>query len=137
MSLITDSDDYSPSITDDGTYVDQVPSFHGRPQGFRCPCSNKSYTTRVLLAAHIRTVTHKRWIEGLNANRTNHFADLEKERQLVKEQKLIIAQMQREIARLEHEKRKFIEMIHFLSEANRVVEPVAAAASQLDLLDFN
>lgn len=135
MSLITDSDDYSPSITDDGTYVDQMPSFHDKPQGFRCPCSNKCYTTRVLLASHIRTVTHKRWVESLNANRTNHFADLEKERQLVKEQKIIIAQMQREITKLEHEKRKFIEMIHFLSDVNSKMAP--NVASQLDLLDFN
>jgi hypothetical protein len=135
MSLITDSDEYSPSIADDGTYVDQIPSFNNHPQGFRCPCSNKSYATRTLLAAHIRTVTHKRWVESLNANRSNHFADLEKERQLVKEQKIIMAQMQRDIARLEYEKRKFIEMIHFLSEANRVAEP--ATATQEDLLDFN
>lgn len=135
MSLITDSDDYSPSIVEDGTYVDQMPSFHNKPQGYRCPCSNKCYTTRVLLASHIRTVTHKRWVESLNANRTNHIADLEKERQLVKEQKIIIAQMQREITKLEHEKRKFIEMIHFLSDVNSKMVP--NVASQLDLLDFN
>jgi hypothetical protein len=100
-----------------------------------CQRQNNDKQIGKLVSKVAKTVTHKRWIESLNSNRSNHFADLEKERQLVKEQKIIIAQMQRDIARLEYEKRKFIEMIHFLSEANRVAEP--ATATQEDLLDFN
>jgi hypothetical protein len=43
--------------------------------------------------------------------------------------------MQRDIAKLEHEKREFMKMIHFLSDVNSKMVP--NAASQLDLLDFN
>jgi len=135
MSLITDSDEYSPGVSPDGTYTDQMPSFHGKPQGFRCPCSNKSYSSRTLLSSHVKTATHKKWIESLNANRTNYFADLEKERQIVKEQKIIIAQMQREVCKLEHEKRKLIEMIHFLTVTT--TESKITNNSPTDLLDFN
>jgi hypothetical protein len=135
MSLITDSDEYSPGVSSDGTYMDQMPSFHGKPQGFRCPCSNKSYSSRTLLSSHVKTATHKKWIESLNANRTNYFADLEKERQIVKEQKIIIAQMQREVCKLEHEKRKLIEMVHFLTVTT--TESNITNNSLTDLLDFN
>lgn len=136
MSLITDSDDYSPGITDNGTYIDQIPSFNNHPQGFRCPCNNRCYASRPLLASHIKTATHKKWIESLNSNRTNYFADLEKERQVVKELRIIVAQKDFEIAKMEREKREFMKMIHFLSDVNRYVDP-AATSSQLDLLDFN
>jgi hypothetical protein len=60
---------------------------------------------------------------------------LEKERQLVKEQKIIIAQKDLEILKLEREKHKMLEMIHFLSNVNRPREP--PSSSQPDLLDFN
>lgn len=139
MSLITDSDEYCPIANQDGVYVDALPSFHNRPQGFRCPCSNKSYTTRTLLSSHIKTIIHKNWIESLNTNRTNYFAELEKERQVVKEQKLIIARMERDIIKLQNEKRKFMETIHFLSNVTSSVrerEDIADAAAELDLLDF-
>lgn len=138
MSLITDSDEYCPIPNEDGVYVDNLPSFHNRTQGFRCPCSNKSYATRTLLASHIKTATHKKWIESLNTNRVNYFAELEKERQVVKEQKLIIARMERDIIKLENEKRKFMETIHFLSNVNSSVRGRDVDdAHQLDLLDFN
>ena len=137
MSLITDSDDYSPRVNEDGVYVDAMPSFHNRPQGFRCPCSNKSYATRTLLSSHIKTAIHKNWIESLNNNRVNYFAELEKERQVVKEQRLIIARMERDIIKLENEKRKFMETIHFLSNVNSSArEREDTSAAELDLLDF-
>jgi len=135
MSLITDSDDYSPENID-GKYIDRMPCFNNRPQGFRCPCSNKSYTTRPLLASHIRTGIHKSWIESLNANRTNHYAELEKEKQVVHQQKIIIAKMEQEIARLERDKRNLMKTIHILSYVNPTQN---ATESQLDidLIDFN
>jgi hypothetical protein len=135
MSLITDSDEYSPGIANDGTYIDQIPSFNGKPQGFRCPCSNKCYASRPLLVSHIKTVNHKKWIESLNANRANYFADLEKERQVVRELRILVAQKDFEISKMEREKREFMKMIHFLSDMNSSAS--ASNASQLDLLDFN
>jgi len=71
-------------------------------------------------------------LESLNSNRTNYFAELEKERQLVKEQKVIIAKLELEVARLERNMLKMTEMIHILSDINR--KPTQQETT-LDLLD--
>ena len=143
-SLILEPDIYEP-ITVDGKLVDHVPSFANHPQGFRCPCSNKCYSSRVSLNTHIKTGIHKIWIEGLNSNSTNLHSDLEKERQLVKEQKIIIARKDQEIAKLKRDQVKFIEHIHFLTSIMNNTSSAAAAASSsqpidalslMDLIDF-
>ena len=142
MSLITDSDDYSPGISNDGSYVDQIPSFNQRygsldnkPQGLRCPCNNHVFHGRTNFATHIKSERHKKWLESQNANRNNHAVELEKERQLVKEQKIIIARLELEVARLERNMLKMTEMIHILSDINRKT-PLTQQETTLDLLDF-
>lgn len=134
MSLITDSDDYSPGISNDGSYVDQIPSFNNKPQGLRCPCNNHVFHGRTNFATHIKSDRHKKWLESQNANRNNHAFELEKERQLVKEQKIIIAKLELEVAKLERNMLKMTEMIHILSDINRKVSPQQEIT--LDLLDF-
>ncbi len=112
MSLITDSDDYSPGINNDGVYVDQLPSFNGRTQGIRCPCNNHTFVSRQSFAIHIKTTMgHKRWLDNLNSNRANYFTELDAERQLVKQQKIIIA-------RLEKEKSDLMRVVNTLSAIN-------------------
>jgi len=74
-------------------------------------------------------------LESQNANRNNHAVELEKERQLVKEQKLIIARLELEVARLERNMLKMTEMIHILSDINRKT-PLTQQETTLDLLDF-
>jgi len=132
MSLITDSDEYSPGVTNDGSYVDQIPNFNNRPQGIRCTCNNHVFHARANFVTHIKSDRHKKWLESLNSNRNNHAVELEKERQLVKEQKIIIAKLEIEVARLERNMLKMIEMIHILSDINR--KPTQETT--LDLLDF-
>ena len=131
-TLITDSDDYCPSIDTDGKYIDRIPSFSNIPQGLRCPCSGKTYNTRQQFASHIKTATHTKHIDSLNANRINHFAELENAQQVVKEQKILIGRLERDIAKLEHDKRRMLEMIHFLTDMK-----TTTTTSQIDLLDFD
>jgi len=135
MSLITDSDDYSPGISNDGSYIDQIPSFKQHSQGLRCPCNNHVFHGRTNFATHTKSDRHKKWLESQNANRNNHAVELEKERQLVKEQKLIIARLELEVARLERNMLKMTEMIHMLSDINRKT-PLTQQETTLDLLDF-
>jgi hypothetical protein len=146
-TLIPEPDIYEP-ITVEGKIVDHVPSFANHPQGIRCNCSNKCYTSRTLLNAHIKTGIHKKWIEDLNSNSTNLHSDLEKERQLVKEQKIIIARKDQEIVKLKRDQVKFIEHIHFLTSIMNSSSASASAStsassqsvdtpSQIDLIDFN
>jgi len=129
MSLITDSDDYSPGVNNDGVYVDQIPSFNGRTQGIRCPCNNHIFPSRQNLAIHIKTAGHKRWLENLNSNRANYFTELDAERQTVRQQKIIIA-------KLEREKCELMRMIHTLSAIN-TAEASQSNNNNVDLMIFD
>jgi hypothetical protein len=80
MSLVTEPELYAPSVSADGSYADLIPPFAHLPNGLRCPCSNRrdqKYDGRQSFVTHTRTAMHQRWLQSLNANRTNHFAELE------------------------------------------------------------
>jgi hypothetical protein len=139
MSLITDSDLYEPGLNQEGSlYIDQILSFNNRPNGLRCPCNNHTFTTRTGFATHVKSTGHKRWMDNLNANRTNYFTELEAMKKLVREQKIMIAQFQRDVAKLEYERRELMKTVHLLSDITRM--PVAAATAQQqemeDLMNF-
>jgi hypothetical protein len=94
MELIIEPDIYAPSIDEHGNYVDRIPSFQ---HGIYCPCGsrkNKNYETSQKLSTHIKSQAHKKWLENLNLNRTNYYVDCNKLNELVKNQRLIIAQME-------------------------------------------
>ena len=94
MDLIIEPDIYAPSIDEHGNYVDMLPSFH---KGIYCPCGsrkNKNYATHQKFSAHIKSQAHKKWLENLNLNKTNYYVDCNKLNELVKNQRLIIAQME-------------------------------------------
>ena len=136
MALITDSDDYTLGINNDGVYIDQIPSFNNKPQGLRCPCNNHKFHCRANFASHIKTERHKKWLESQNANRNNHMVELEQERLVVKEQKIIIAKLELEVARLERNMMKMTEMIHILSDINNKVNQESKTSTTMDLLDL-
>ncbi len=139
MSLITDSDEYSPGVTNDGSYVNQIPNFNNRPQGIRCPCNNHVFHARQNFVTHIKSDIHKKFIESLNANRNNHAAELETARQVIKDQKIIIAQRdtaiaQRDtaIAKLENETRKLFRTIHLITG----ITTTTRTDAEPDLINF-
>ena len=124
MSLITDSDLYSPGMNQEGnSYIDQIPSFNNKPTGLRCPCNQHVFATRSSFVTHIKSTGHKRWMDNLNANRSNYFSELDAEKKIVRDQKILIAQMQRDMARLEREKRDLLKTIHLLSDITRSRNP--------------
>ena len=137
MALITNPDVYSLKLNGDGVYEDDIPCsnyFTNIPRGIRCPCNNNYFQSRQNLVSHAKSAIHKKWIETQNTNRNNHYAELETEKKTVREQKIIIAQMQREIAKLEHEKRELLKTIHLITDINRM--PVAPSAVQQDIEDL-
>lgn len=127
MDLVLDPDTYSPSIGADGEYVDQIPSAPHFKNGKRCSCSrtDKVFVSRVAFTTHVKSATHQRWLQYLNANRSNHLAELEDAKRLIDQQKRIIAQ-------LEHEVSGLTVAIQSLSRQQTVIQqrPV------IDLLDF-
>ena len=100
MELITEPDVYDPGVDDDGKYIDKVPSFNNLPHGLRCPCGtrkDKCYTSNTTFTAHIKTKTHQKWLEDLNLNKSNYFVEYEKLKELVQNQRLIIARLERDL----------------------------------------
>lgn len=103
MTLATEPDMYSPNIDDNGNYVDKVPSFNtaALANGLRCACGtrkDKVYTSAAMFSSHIKTKTHDKWLQDLNANKTNFYIENKKLRDLVQSQKIMLGKMEVELA---------------------------------------
>ena len=92
MELVPDT--YSPSIDKDGNYVDNLYTF---TKDMYCPCSNKLYHSKYLMATHTNTKMHKNWIQTLNNDKVNYYKVNIELNDLIKNQRLIIAQLEKEL----------------------------------------
>jgi len=100
MDLSLESDLYEPCIGDDGNYSDYLPPSSKFKNGLKCPCGARKdhiFDTRQSFAGHIKTKTHMKWLTDLNTNKMNFFTECEKLKEVVNSQKLIIAQMEKDI----------------------------------------
>jgi hypothetical protein len=100
MELVVEPDVYTPSINDNGMYVDKIPPFALIKKGLMCPCGarkDKVYETYSVFAGHIKTKNHQKWLENLNLNRANYYVENEKLKETLHSQRLIIAKMEKEI----------------------------------------
>ena len=94
LSLIPDT--YSPSIDDNGCYVDCIPASIVHNSLF-CPCSNKEYDSRSKFATHTKSKLHQKWLQTLNNNRANYYVELLKAQELISQQRKIIAQLEKDV----------------------------------------
>jgi hypothetical protein len=102
MELALEPNTYCPSIDAMGQYIDKIPSFGAAAlsQGLRCPCGSrrdKTYNNYNVFYQHCKTQHHQRWLAQLNENRANHYIEREELKGVVETQKLLIAQMDREL----------------------------------------
>lgn len=100
MSLALEPEIYCPSIDVTGNYIDVIPSFNIIKQGIVCPCGtrkDKVYNTQPMFSSHIRTKKHKKWLEQLNLDKSNYYIKYQELNKIVKSQKIIIAELQKEI----------------------------------------
>ena len=100
MELVTEPDLYSPSIDNFGNYIDKTPSFNNIKCGIRCPCGtrrDKTYDTSSAFSTHTKSKSHKKWLDNLNLNKTNYYVENEKLKQIVQDQRMIIAKMDIEL----------------------------------------
>lgn len=100
MDLILEADIYEPSIGDDGNYIDYLPPSSKFKNGLKCSCGARRdhiFDSRQSFNIHIKSKTHIKWLNELNANKMNYFNECEKLKEVVNSQKLIIAQMEREV----------------------------------------
>jgi hypothetical protein len=103
MELATEPDVYSPSIDENGNYIDKIPSFNTNAlaNGLRCPCGtrkDKVYLTGALFAAHCKSKTHEKWVQDLNTNKSNFFTENQKLRDVVHAQKIMIGKLELDVS---------------------------------------
>lgn len=101
-TLAIDSDIYEPSMNEDGMYVDNVRGIKFK-NGLRCPCSGgNAHELHVFASSsnfriHCASQKHQKWLQDLNANKSNHYVQNIRLEETVNAQKLIIARMEREL----------------------------------------
>jgi len=100
MELVVEPDIYSPSIDENGNYIDKIPSFNIIKKGLLCPCGSrkdKVYETHTVFSSHIKTKRHISWLVTLNFNKANYYVKNQKLKETVQNQKLIIAKLEKDI----------------------------------------
>jgi len=107
MDLILTPDIYEPSIDDSGNFIDKIPSWSClKGKGIMCACGsrkNKVYETSSLFTSHIRSQTHKKWIEGLNANKVNLYMENVQMKKIIQELRHILNHYEKETAKLKQQ----------------------------------
>ena len=100
MELQTEPDTYAPSVNHLGNYIDVVPSFNNLKKGLCCTCGSrkdKTYGNTASFYSHTKTKKHQQWLDNLNLNKANHYVECENLKSLVKNQRLVIAQIDRKL----------------------------------------
>jgi hypothetical protein len=107
MDLMLTPDTYEPSMDDSGNIIDKIPSWSClKGKGLLCSCGsrkNKVYETASLFTSHIRSQTHKKWIEGLNVNKKNFYMENIQMKKIIHELRQILNNYEKEMGRLKHQ----------------------------------
>jgi hypothetical protein len=83
MELVTEPDVYSPSIDENGNYIDRIPSFNIIKKGLLCPCGarkDKVYETHSTFSSHIKTKIHQKWLAEINNKKINYYVEYERQK---------------------------------------------------------
>ena len=100
MELVVEPDIYSPSIDENGNYIDKIPSFSLIKKGLLCPCGSrkdKIYDSRTIFSSHIQTQMHAKWLASLNLNKANYYIENEQLKETIQNQRLIIAKLEKDV----------------------------------------
>lgn len=100
MDITLEPEMYSPSIDATGNYVDSIPPSSYFKHGLRCPCGSrgqKSYISTTLFSNHTKTQHHQKWLQQLNANKTNYFTENVQLKETIRNQQVILSKMEKEL----------------------------------------
>ena len=135
MELVVEPDIYAPSIDDKGLYIDKVPPFNFIKKGLVCPCGtrkDKVYEGHSVFVSHTKTKAHQKWIESLNLNRSNFYVELEKSKEVISSQRLIIAKLEKEV------NNKNMTIDYLTQQLHKTLANTNANTNTtINLLDFN
>ena len=96
MEIALTPDTYVPVVDDSGRYSDKIPIIK---HGLCCPCGatrDKVYQTQQF-RIHIKSKSHQKWLQTLNNNKTNHYAELLEIREIVSQQKIQLARLENQL----------------------------------------
>ena len=133
MELTITPDTYAPNMGEQGTYVDYIPTYSIMQHGITCMCGSKKdkvFRTTATFSSHIKTKTHQKWLEFMNTNRANHYTELEKAKEVIQNQRIIIARLETELSN------KSLT-IDYLTRQLLDAKPLTSQTNELgDLLEF-
>ena len=76
MDISLTPDTYTPSVDENGNYIDKIPQIKN---GLYCPCGarrDKVYETSGKFYSHTKSKIHNKWISNLNNNKANYYVEL-------------------------------------------------------------
>jgi len=97
MDITIIPDTYTPSVDNNGNYIDNIPIIKN---GLYCLCGSrkeKMYENTTKFATHIKSKSHQKWLIVLNQNKANYYIDMLKNKELVENQKKIITQLENQL----------------------------------------
>jgi hypothetical protein len=128
MEITITPDTYTPSVDNNGNYIDNIPIIKN---GLFCPCGSrkdKTYENTIKFATHIKSKSHQKWLMILNQNKANYYVEMLKNKELVENQQKIIIQLENQL------KNKTLT-IDYLT--NQLTINTRQIVSTVDLLDIN
>jgi predicted RNase H-like nuclease (RuvC/YqgF family) len=97
MDISTTPDMYTPSVDNNGNYVDNIPVIK---HGLFCPCGSrkdKIYENASKFSSHIKTKIHQKWLVNLNDNKANYYVELLKYKEITENQQKIITRFEQQL----------------------------------------
>jgi hypothetical protein len=97
MDISLTPDIYTPSVDEDGNYIDNIPKI---VNGLYCSCGarkDKVYETAGKFSAHTKSKIHQKWITTLNNNKANYYIELVKSKELVEQQQRLLVKLETQL----------------------------------------
>jgi hypothetical protein len=97
MDITTTPDMYTPSVDNNGNYVDHIPVIK---HGLFCPCGSrkdKIYENASKFSSHIKTKIHQKWLVILNDNKANYYMESMKYKEISENQQKIITRFEQQL----------------------------------------
>ena len=97
MDITTTPDMYTPSVDNNGNYVDRIPVIK---HGLFCPCGSrkdKIYENASKFSSHIKSKIHQKWLIILNDNKANYYMESLKYKEISENQQKIITRFEQQL----------------------------------------
>ena len=97
MDISLTPDIYTPSVDEDGNYIDKIPKI---VNGLYCSCGarkDKVYETAGKFSTHTKSKIHQKWITTLNNNKANYYIELVKSKELVEQQQKLLVKLETQL----------------------------------------